>query len=226
MMETENAPGLFDNKRSGFIYRKAAQMIYEKGFDAISMNEIAEALDLTKPGLYYHVGRKPQLLFTIMDYAMDLLDTTVVEPAQPITDPEQRLRAIISGHARLLTHEAGALAILIDEDAGLEVDKRDQIVQRKRDYFEFLRQALEELAAAGKLRPIDTTVAAFSLLGMVMWISRWYDVKGRLDSEQVIGDVTELALGSVLLSASPGEPRAAVPEMSRELPAGSRGTTH
>ncbi len=207
MPEALSTPNLFDNTRSGFIYRTAAQMIYEKGFDATSMNEIAEALELTKPGLYYHVGGKKQLLYSIMDFAMDLLDANVVEPARLITDPEQRLRAIISEHARLLTHEAGALAILIDEDAGLAAKDRDAIVQRKRDYFEFLRQTLEELAAAGRLRPIDTTVAAFSLLGMVMWISRWYDFKGRLDGEQVIGDVTEIALGGMLLPAPSGVPR-------------------
>ncbi len=212
MAEALNTRNLFDNTRSGVIYRKAAEMIYEKGFDATSMNEIAEALDLTKPGLYYHVGGKKQLLLSIMDFAMDLLDANVVEPARSIADPEQRLRAIISRHARLLTNEAGALAILIDEDAGLAAEDRDVIVQRKRDYFEFLRQTLEELEAAGRLRPIDTTVAAFSLLGMVMWISRWYDFKGRLASEQVIGDVSEIALGGMLLPAA-GEPRTAAAEL-------------
>ncbi len=208
---------LFDDTRSGFIYRTAAQMIYEKGFDATSMNEIAVALNLTKPGLYYHVGGKKELLHSIMDFAMDLLDTTVVKPASTIADPEQRLRAIISEHARLLTHEAGALAILIDEDAGLSAQHRADIVTRKRDYFEFLRRTLEELAAAGRLRPIDTTVAAFSLLGMVMWISRWYDFRGRLDGEQVIGDVTEIALGGMLLPSRAR--RTAALALPRDLPA-------
>ncbi len=196
-IEPIKASNLFDDERSGFIYRTAAQMIYERGFDAISMNEIAEALDLTKPGLYYHVKGKKQLLFAIMDFAMELLDTNVLTPAKLIDDPEERLRLIIREHARLLTHEAGALAILIDEDAGLTAEQRDEIVQRKRAYFDLVRQTLDELQVQGRLRPIDSTVAAFSLLGMVMWISRWYDPKGRLNSEQVVRDVTELALGMV-----------------------------
>ena len=197
-VEPIKAASLFDDKRSGFIYRTAAQMIYEKGFDAISMNEIAEALDLTKPGLYYHVKGKKQLLYSIMSFAMDLLDTNVVEPAKAIADPDQRLRLIIAQHARLLTHEAGAVAILIDEDAGLSSDQREQIVRRKRAYFELLRDTLEEIKAQGRLRPSDSTVAAFSLLGMVMWISRWYDPQGRLDAEQVVHDVTEIALGGMV----------------------------
>ncbi len=198
VIEPIKNPSLFDDERSGFIYRTAARMIYEKGFDAISMNEIAKALDLTKPGLYYHVKGKKQLLFSIMDFAMDLLDTKVVGPARSIADPEARLRLIVREHARLLTHEAGALAILIDEDAGLSADQREEIVARKRAYFDLSRQTLDALKAQGRLRPADSTVAAFSLLGMVMWISRWYNPKGRLDSEQVLRDVTEIALGGIV----------------------------
>ena len=205
MVVASKASTLFDDDRSGVIYRTAAQIIYEKGFDATSMNEIAEALDLTKPGLYYYVKGKKQLLYAIMDFAMDLLDSSVIVPAKTIEDPVERLRSIIEEHVRLLTDESGALAILIDEDAGLSGEDREVIVRRKRDYFEFLRQTLDELKAAGKLRPLDTTVAAFSLLGMVMWISRWYDPKGRLDSERVVRDITEIALGGMLAPAV-GEP--------------------
>lgn len=210
--ESNRAPSLFDDERSGFIYRTAAQMIYEKGFDAISMNEIANALDLTKPGLYYHVKGKKQLLFSIMDFAMDMLDTNVVKPAAKVVDAEERLRLIICQHARLLTHEAGALAILIDEDAGLSAEQREEIVDRKRAYFDLLRRTLDELKARGRLRPVDSTVAAFSLLGMVMWIARWYNPGGRLDSEQVVRDVTEIALGSVVASPDGGPVNAGTPK--------------
>ncbi len=196
------ASGLFDDERSGFIYRTAAQIIYEKGFDATSMNEIADALDITKPGLYYHVKGKKQLLFSIMDFAMDMLDTNVVEPAGSVHDPEERLRLIVRQHARLLTREAGALAILIDEDQGLSPDQRVEIVSRKRAYFDLIRGTLDELQAQGRLRQIDSTVAVFSLLGMVMWIARWYDSKGRLNGEEVAADITEIALGGVLAPAA------------------------
>ncbi len=206
MVEPIKGHNLFDDKHSGVIYRTAAQMIYEKGFGATSMSEIAEALNLTKPGLYYHVKGKKQLLFAIMSYAMDLLDSNVVVPVESIVDPEVRLRAIISRHARLLTsHEAVALAILTGEDAGLSADQRGAIVRRKHAYFELLRQTLDELKAEGRLRPKDTSVAAFSLLGMVMWISRWFDAKGRLDSGHIVGDITEIALGGMVLPAPGGE---------------------
>ncbi len=197
-MTTVVRKNIFEDERAGRIYRMAAQMFYEKGFDATSMNEIAEAVKLTKPGLYYHVGKKQELLFAIMSYALDHLDSEVVEPARAVSDPAERLRVIVARHAGLLTQGVSAPAILIDEVGGLSEPQRDEIVGRKRAYFDFLRGTLDELAAQGRLRPLDTTVATFSLLGMVMWISRWYDPDGRLPREDVVRDVTEIALAGML----------------------------
>ena len=146
-MRAIHTPDLFEDERAGNIYRTAARIIYEKGFDATSMNEIAEAVELTKPGLYYYVKGKKELLFAIMGFAMDLLDSEVVGPAQQMEDPEERLRIIVRQHARLLTREAGAVAILIDETGGLTEEQRVAITRRKRAYFDFLRETLEKLAA-------------------------------------------------------------------------------
>jgi AcrR family transcriptional regulator len=200
-MTTLTVPAdLFSDHRVGGIYRKAAAMISERGFDGTSMNQIAEALGFTKPALYYHVKGKKELLFSIMSFAMDRLDEAVVAPARAIADAEERLRLIIARHARLLTREesaAEAVSILMDETDEL----RARITRRKRAYFELLRGTLEELAAAGRLRPVDTTVGAFSLLGMVMWIVRWYQPTGPRTADDVVRDVTEIAVGGMLLEA-------------------------
>lgn len=189
---------LFDDDRAGYIYRTAAKIIRQKGFNATSMSEIAEAVDLTKPGLYYYVKGKKELLYKITHLAMDLLERHVVSHAEGLIDPAERLAEIIRRHAYLLTRDTGALAILIDEVDGLSPEQRAEIIGRKRGYFELVRRTLDELAEQGRLRQVDTTVGAFSLLGMVMWIARWYDGDGDLDGQQVADDVTRIALGIVL----------------------------
>ncbi|MEM6794711.1 MAG: TetR/AcrR family transcriptional regulator [Acidobacteriota bacterium] len=195
---------LYDDERAGRIYRVAAQIIYEKGFAATSMNEIAEAVELTKPGLYYYVKGKKELLFAIMSFAMDLLDVKVVEPALEIHDAAERLRCIVAEHARLLTHDAGALAILIDEVGGLSEPQRTAITARKRAYFDFIRETLDSLQSENRLHGVDTTTATFSLLGMVMWLSRWYQTQGRMSGDTVVRDLTEIALRSVVREPDAG----------------------
>lgn len=196
---------LFDDQRAGNIYRTAARMIYEKGFDATSMSEIAEAVQLTKPGLYYYVKGKKELLFSIMSFAMDLLEEQVVKAASAVDDPEERLRVMVSEHARLLTQDTQAVAILIDEVSALNPLQQEEITKRKRAYFDLLRDTLDTLKEHDKLRAVDTTVAAFSLLGILMWISRWYAGDGRLSREAVVDDITEIAVGAMLSQSGPRE---------------------
>lgn len=203
-------PTLFEDERAGKIYRTASRMIHEKGFDATSMNDIAEAVGMTKAGVYYYVKGKEELLFAIMNFAMDLLDREVIRPAGRIAGPEERLRLMVTEHARLLTHDTSALVILMDEVGSLSEDHRRRITRRKRSYFDFVRQTLDELDEAGRLQPVDTTVAAFSILGMVMWLSRWYRPGGRLASSEVVRDVARTALASVLRAPAPAVPTRAL----------------
>jgi len=61
-----------------------------------------------------------------------------------------------------------------------------------------IRQTLTELRGQGKLRDVDITAASFSLLGMIIWLSRWYNPRGRLTPDQVAQDITRIALGGLL----------------------------
>ena len=186
------------------IYRAAAQIICDKGYDATSMNDIAEAVGITKSGLYHHVSGKRNLLFSIMNFGMDSLEEQVIVPARAIADAEQRLRAIITNHVHLITSRSTSkgnnpVTIVVDEVAGLTVAQRRKIDQRKRAYVDLIREALTELKESGRLRDLDVIAATFSLLGMILWLSRWYSPEGRLTPDQVSEEVTKIALSGLLL---------------------------
>lgn len=185
------------------IYRAAAQIICDKGYDATSMNDIAEAVGITKSGLYHHVSGKRNLLFSIMNFGMDSLEEQVIIPARAIADAEQRLRTIITNHVHLITSRSTSqgnnpVTIVVDEVAGLTVAQRRKIDQRKRAYVDLIREALTELKESGKLRDLDVIAATFSLLGMILWLSRWYSPEGRLTPDQVSEEVTKIALSGLL----------------------------
>src|SRR3954451_16180066 len=101
--------------RAAEVYRTAAEMILQNGYDATSVADIAGALGITKAGLYHYIHGKTQLLFDIMQYGLDELEREVAEPAKRIADPEARLRFMIATHARIVTRGHGAVTILVDE---------------------------------------------------------------------------------------------------------------
>ena len=186
------------NDRLVEIYRTAAEIILRKGYDATSVNDIANALGMTKAGLYHYIHGKKELLFDIMNYGMEELDREVVTPAQNIADAHARLKFMIVSHTKLVTRGQGAVTILVDEITALTPAQSRKITRHKRFYFDFLRNTLEQLKAEGKLLDVDTTVATFTLLGMILWPSRWFRQDGSLTSEQVGQEILKIAVQGLL----------------------------
>jgi AcrR family transcriptional regulator len=187
-----------EQDRTVAIYYKAARIFHEQGYDATSMDDIAEALQITKAGLYYYIESKEDLLFRIINYGLDWLDREVIEPARKLADPEEKLRWIIRHHGLGLLKGSRVIPLLTDEISSLSPKHRQQIVGRKRVYFDFVRETLNELKSKGKLRDLDTTVATFGLFGMLLWLPRWYQPNGRITANETIGQLMNLYLGGLM----------------------------
>ena len=195
-IKRERSPMPTDGRASE-VYRTAAAIILQKGYDATSVSDIANALGITKAGLYHYIHGKTQLLFDIMQYGLDELEREVAKPAMKIGDAEARLRFMIGTHARIVTRGHGAVTILVDEARALTPAQNRQITRRKRKYFDFLRATLGELKSGGKLRDVDITVAAFGLLGVINWVSRWYQPGGELDEKQIAEQIIDIAFNGL-----------------------------
>lgn len=193
----ERAP---ETARRAEILRTAASIFRRKGFHATAVGEIAEAVDLTKAGLYHHVRGKEDLLFAVMSFGMDRLEGWLAD-ARDIADPAERLRAVIEAHARGIAADDGNITVLVDEIEALSPEHRETIRSRQRAYFEFIRTCLEELREAGRTQ-IDVTVGAFGVLGMLMWLGRWYRREAALSAVEIARNISEMALNGLLSKES------------------------
>src|SRR6266853_6759069 len=88
----QNGNGPFTRNR---VFEVAAEVFHRKGYDNTSMSDVATAAGLTKAGLYHHVTSKESLLYTILDYGLDLTESNVVKPLEEVADPLQRLKTMI-----------------------------------------------------------------------------------------------------------------------------------
>jgi TetR/AcrR family transcriptional regulator, cholesterol catabolism regulator len=190
--------------RRAEICRTAARIFRQRGFDATSVSDIARALKMTKAGLYHYFTSKEELLLEIMMFGLDQVRDEVIIPARAIRDPEQRLRQIVIRHARITTRAEGAVSQL-DELRALPPVAQKKVRELQRKYFDLVRDTLRELKAEGRLRDVDVTVAAFSTIGMILWMPRWFRQGGRLDNEQAAEEIANMTLAGVL---APGKPKA------------------
>ncbi len=190
-------PTLNDDERAVDIYRKAAKIFRSKGFDATSMGDIAEAVDLTKGGLYYYIKGKEALLFAIMSFAMSSLETRVIHPSANVADPEERLARMISAHVILALDEPAPMLVLADEDEGLNAQHRQQMNERKAKYSAAFQDSIEGVLSTRPEQRRDPRVATEVTLSLMQGVVRWFDPTAGIPREEVIRQVQEMGLDAV-----------------------------
>jgi AcrR family transcriptional regulator len=193
------------------ILRTAARLFQQRGYDATSMNDVAAALKLSKGGLYHHFQSKDEILYEIMNHAMEITQDRVVNPVRGIADPEERLRALIRLHIEVvLSPRDREITVMLHENHPLPPALRKRINARKKDYIHFLENLMAEVqkevqkeaqkkvrhAPSGKGR-VSPRAAAFALLGMINWIYQWYKPEGELQAQNLAPQFTDLIFGGI-----------------------------
>ena len=182
------------------ILRTAGRLFQQRGYDATSMNDVAAALKLSKGGLYHHFQSKDEILFEIMNHAMDITQERVINPVREMSDPEERLRSLIRLHIEVvLSPRDREITVMLHENHPLPPALRKRINSRKKEYVHFLETLMAEVQQArhakGKVSP---RAAAFALLGMINWIYQWYKPEGELQANNLGPQFTELVFGGIL----------------------------
>lgn len=185
--------------RQGQILETAARVFCERGYEKTSMGDVAAAVGMTKAGVYHHIAGKEDLLAAIMNYGMDLFEERVLSRTQRIADPLARLRATLKGHLLLVLRDRPKeVTVILHEGGALPAAARARLDARKKRYIRFLETTIRELVMRRQARPVDPTVAAFALLGMVNWTYRWFRPGGRLDEEALAESMTGFYLSGLL----------------------------
>jgi len=169
-----------DKQKLREICRIAARVFFEKGYDGASMQDIAQAVGLTKAGLYHHVRSKDRLLYEIMNYGMDILRETVIDRVKAITEPREKLRQTIIGHINLVVHARDQeITVILHENRSLKGALRRKINARKKEYIRMLEDLIAQVQQREGGKPLlPPRLATFALLGIVNWLYQWYRPEG------------------------------------------------
>lgn len=185
------------------ILEASARIFGEKGFHGTSMQEIADAVHLQKGSLYHHVASKQEILFALLEDALDLLIADLQEVWVTDLPAEEKLRAAVRAYLRRLAEHADLATVLLLEYRSLEPKLLRRHIGR-RDQFEAIwRKILSEGVKAGEFREVDVAVAAFALLGMQNWLITWFRSDGRLGPEEVAGRFSDLLIDGLTNRRSP-----------------------
>jgi len=173
----------------------ATQVFYEKGYEAASLQDIADRIGMLKGSLYYYIESKEDLLFEVITSVHQQGLGVVTELADSDGPPLARLESVITGHIEHTCRNLIQTTVFLHELSALPAERQRIVLGKGHSYQGVFRQLIEEAVAAGEARgDLDPRLAALSILGSASWVDRWCRPGGRFSARTVAREFAEMAV--------------------------------
>jgi len=175
--------------RRNEIVRRAAEVFDRQGVARTSIEDIARAVGIKREGIYYYFKSREEIVLEIILPQSQALLFNLTNILRSDMDPLEKLAAALRNH--LSSYNPGYLemSIALRED---HLYRRSERLRELRRVWKDYGDAWGRLVAEGQERGVfnralDAKIAAFGILGMCNWVSRWYDRGGPMS----LDDITE-----------------------------------
>ena len=155
------------------VIRAAAHAFNHKGYHNTSLDDIAAALEVTKPTVYYYVTNKEQLLFECFVAGVEQIRAGFREARDMEIPARERLHAVLRHYAKTMASEFGWCMVRVEEQ-DLSPDMSSHIKAMKSEIDQGIRRLIREGVQDGSIHPCDPKMTAFALAGSLNWIAHWY----------------------------------------------------
>jgi AcrR family transcriptional regulator len=166
------------------VIRAAARAFNEKGYHNTSLDDIAAALEVTKPTVYYYVSNKEQLLFECFLAGVEQIRAAFREVKQLDVSARERLNAVLRHYAQAVASEFG-WCMVRTEDLDLSPSMSAHIKSLKSEVDQGIRRLLRDGMQDGSIHPCDPKMTAFALAGALNWIAHWFRENQSMTGAQI-----------------------------------------
>ena len=180
------------------ILQAAALIFQEKGYHATSMQDIADAVDLKKGSLYHHVESKQDILFALLNEALELILERLEFVAEQNFPPEQKIRQATRAYFSFLAENPSLSSVLLLEYRSLEEEYKKLHIPRRDQVDQIWQELIAEGASLGVFQDIEPGLVSKIMLGVLNWTITWYREDGPLSPDQLADQFTDLFLVGLL----------------------------
>ena len=180
--------------REAELHATATRLFRRRGYPATSMQDLGEALGMNRGSLYHYISGKDELLWAILNRALDLLEVRVLPLLETDGPAVDRLTDAIREHLRVAADHADELSLIQIELRALDPERQHAIIARRDAYEGRWRAAIEDGIADGSLREFDVRLAGIGILSACNWFTQWYRPDGALTVDEVADAFGQLFL--------------------------------
>ncbi len=150
------------------ILKEAEKLYYAGGYERISLQVIADHLEISKAALFHHFKNKRELFFEmlllILKHMREMLESSIAKEGLTI---REKLYLVMQ---RLAKEEMFDMTRFRREEYGLlePAQQREVNAQWHTDMFDIIQGVFKEGIEQGALRTHDTTLSAYLFLSMCL----------------------------------------------------------
>ena len=169
----------------------------EKGYHAVSTEQVASAAGVSKGLVHYHFTSKEQLLVCILKDILDELFTSLDNIAKGNDPAQEKIRSAIKSYLNLANSRLGLARITLFEDALTEKAK-NYIIERAEENVLKLTGLVEDGIDKGEFRTVDSRLVANLITGAILEIMRGAVLQRReLITGELADEITDILCGGI-----------------------------
>jgi TetR/AcrR family transcriptional regulator, cholesterol catabolism regulator len=155
------------------IIETAAQVFREYGYDAGTIKDVAEVLDVTTANVYYYIKSKEELLYEIILRSLNL-GLKKLDEIEKSLDSGDRLKKLMEVHVKLIIDERNMFTVLFDNKDRLDQEHYSIIHEKENQYLNYFRRAIKNAIDDQLFPPISIDNGLHAIMGMCNWVYKWH----------------------------------------------------
>ncbi len=154
----------------------AHALFAERGFTAVTMDDVAAAVGVTKPLLYNYFGNKERLYLACLEQSADALVSTIVDAVAGANRPADALGDGIRAFFAFVEQDRASWAVLFDETLPASGEIADRVAQYREQILDAVASAsLQQFPPEQREQVrVETEVLSTAILGAVEATARWW----------------------------------------------------
>ncbi|EDP97577.1 TetR/AcrR family transcriptional regulator [Kordia algicida OT-1] len=179
------------------IVRTAEMLFKKKGYSAVTMRDIAQAMGIKAASLYNHIQSKQQILSEIIIKIGEDFTEGMAEIVAAELTSIQKLEKIIGLHVKITMKNPSRMATMNNDWMHLE-EKIDYYLQLRRNYEESFRQILKEGIEKQELKAVNPEIILFSILSTLRSLYLWIPKKEDINQEDLLQTLSKVLLKGIV----------------------------
>ncbi|MAZ72172.1 MAG: TetR family transcriptional regulator [Flavobacteriaceae bacterium] len=180
------------------IIQVAATLFKEKGYSAVSMRDIAQAMHIKAASLYNHISGKQEILSTLILEVAEAFTTEMSAITAETLPTLKKIERVIEIHIDITVNYSENIATLNNDWMHLEGDDLKQVVKMREAYEENFRRIIKQGLSQGEIKPQHPEVILFSILSTLRNLYLWNEKRGKMDVNVLKKDMVAVLIKGII----------------------------